>query len=149
MRTPLCIGGVVLLCLAVACSGDDDDDDESSCVPDDADGIANVDIKVELKVFDDRFEPAIVKTQNMSNVTLVLTNNGTRPHGFSIDCYPTPNARACPPQVCFPNEATIAPIAPGASATVAFPTPAYEAIYTYRSTADGDTALTTGQFILQ
>jgi hypothetical protein len=133
----------------VACSSDDDDDDESSCVPDDADGIANVDIAVALSVDDSTFAPAIVKTQNSSNVTLTLTNTGTRPHGFSVDCYPTPNARGCPAEVCFPNEATIAPIAPGASATVKFTTPAYEAIYTYRSTADGDGALATGQFILQ
>ena len=40
-------------------------------------------------------------------------------------------------------------IAPGASVTVKFTSPAVEGIYTYRSTADGDAALGTGQFILQ
>ena len=147
----LCLGAAALLCGLVACSSsdDDDDDDDNSCVPDDADGIANVDITVALAVDDAAFAPAVVKTQNSSVITLTLTNNGTRPHGFSVDCYPTPNQRGCPAEVCFPSEATVAPIAPGASATVKFTTPAYEAIYTYRSTAEGDSALATGQFILQ
>lgn len=149
MRRGLCLGATILFCVAAACRGDDDDGDENSCVPDDADGIANIDVNVELTVDDAAFAPAIVKTQNTSSITLTLTNKGTRPHGFAIDCHPTPNTRGCPPQICFPPEATVAPLAPGASATVKFTTPAYEAIYTYRSTAEGDSALATGQFILQ
>lgn len=145
---PLCVAFVAVMATLVAC-GSDDDDDDGSCVPDDADGVANVDITVALTVDDAAFAPAIITTQNSSNVTLTLTNNGTRPHGFTVDCFPTPNQRGCPAEVCFPTAATIPPIAPGASTTVKFATPAYEAIYTYRSTAEGDRALTTGQFILK
>lgn len=133
--------------LVVACSGDDTDDD--SCAPDDADGIVGVDITVALTVDDTTFSPAIVKTQNSSVVTLTLTNQGTRPHGFAIDCLETPNSRGCPARSCFPAEATISALAPGASVTVKFTSPAVEGIYTYRSTVDGDAALGTGQFILQ
>jgi hypothetical protein len=100
-------------------------------------------------VDDTGFAPPIVKVQNKSLLALTVTNRGTRPHGFSVDCLPTPNARGCPTQSCFPDDATIAPLAPGASKTVKLATPAVEGIYTYRSHADGDTALTTGQLILQ
>ena len=150
MKRFLSLGFTAVLCGVVACSSsDDDDDDDNSCVPDDADGVANVDQPVAVSVTDTGFEPAVITTQNTSNITLTLTNKGTRPHGFSVDCYPTPNQRGCPAEVCFPAEAEIAPIAPGATATTKFATPAYEAIYTVRSKADGDTALTTGQFILK
>ncbi len=138
------------LVLVAACGGSDDgDDDEDSCAPDDADGITNVDITVALTVDDAAFAPAIVKTQNSSIVTLTLTNKGTRPHGFTIDCLPTPNSRGCPTESCFPAEAKVDAIAPGATATVKFTSPAVEGIYTYRSTAEGDSTITTGQFILQ
>ncbi len=131
----------------IACSSDEESDDV--CAPDDADGIIGVDIAVALSVDDVTFAPAIVKTQNSSVVTLTLTNTGTRPHGFAVDCLPTPNSRGCPTQSCFPAEATVAPIAPGASTTVKFSNPAVEGIYTYRSTGEGDEALAKGQFILQ
>ena len=142
---------LALAAVLVACSSSDDDgdDDEDSCVPDDADGIVDQDITVALTVDDTTFGPAIVKTQNSSKVTLTLTNKGTRAHGFSIDCLPTPNQRGCPTESCFPAEAKVAPIAAGQTATVTFTSPAVEGIYTYRSTADGDSALATGQFILQ
>jgi hypothetical protein len=128
----------------LACGSDKSDD---SCKPDDADGIVNQNITVALKVDDTSFQPAIVKTQNSSTITLTLTNAGTKPHGFGVDCLATPNSNGCPTTSCFPAEATIAPVAPGASATVKFITPPVEGIYTYRSAAPGDTA--TGQFILQ
>jgi hypothetical protein len=130
----------VLLSLVLACSSDRDDD---VCKPDDADGIASVDITVALTIDDTSFQPSIVKTQNMSHVKLTLTNAGTKPHGFSVDCLPTPNSDGCPTSSCFPVEAKIDPIAPGQSAKVEFTTPAVEGIYTFRS----DEA--TGQFILQ
>ena len=138
---------IVAVLLVVACSSNGDEADV--CAPDDADGIVGVEISVALTVNDGAFAPAIIKTQNKSTVTLTVTNQGSRPHGFTIDCLPTPNSRGCPTESCFPPEATIAAIAPGASATVKLETPAVEGIYTYRSTAEGDAALTTGQFILQ
>jgi hypothetical protein len=134
---------VCVLLLLLSCSSDDDD----VCKPDDADGVVGVDITLVVKVDDASFQPAIVKTQNSSHVTLTLTNTGTKSHGFAVDCLPTPNGRGCPDRSCFPAEATIAPIAPGASTTVKFTSPVVEGIYIYRSTAEGDAA--TGQFILQ
>jgi hypothetical protein len=134
-----------LLVLLLGCSTSEGDEDV--CKPDDADGIVNVDVTVPITVDDTSFRPAIVKTQNASRVTLILTNAGTRPHGFALDCLPTPNDDGCPARSCFPAEATIAPIAPGTSATVVLSTPLVEGIYAYRSPAEGDVA--TGQFILQ
>jgi hypothetical protein len=131
--------------LVFACSSSDKADDP--CKPDDADGVVGVDITVAVTVDDTSFQPAIIKTQNTSMVTLTLKNTGTRPHGFAVDCLPTPNTKGCPTTSCFPPEATIAPIAPGASTTVKLKTPTVEGIYTYRSSAGGDSA--TGQFILQ
>src|SRR5262245_21627835 len=119
----------------LSCDADKSDD---ACKPDDADGIVNVDMSVAVKVDDTSFQPAIVKTQNRSNVTLTLTNAGTKPHGFGVDRLATPNSNNCPTTSCFPAEATIAPIAPGASVTVRLTTPPVEGIYTYRSTASGD-----------
>lgn len=139
------ISAAICLCIVPACSSDDSDDD--ACMPDDADGIASVDITVALAIDDTTFAPAIVKTQNTSVVTLTVTNTGTKPHGFAVDCLPTPNAKGCPTTSCFSAAATVPAIAPGSNATVKFTTPAVEGIYTYRSTGEGDTA--TGQFILQ
>jgi hypothetical protein len=136
-----------LLVALVACSSDGASAD--ACAPDDADGIVGVELTAQVTVDDHGFAPPIVKVQNKSLLSLTVTNAGTRPHGFSVDCLPTPNARGCPARSCFPDDATIAPLAPGASKTVKFATPAVEGIYTYRSRADGDAALTTGQLILQ
>lgn len=137
--------GLAVTGVLVACSSSDDDDD--SCTPDDADGIDNVALTVAVTVDDTGFQPTIIKTQNSSSITLTLTNKGTKPHGFAVDCLATPNARGCPTQSCFPNETTIATVAPGANATATFATPAVEGIYTFRSPVSGDSA--TGQFILQ
>src|SRR5262245_12994305 len=116
--------GLVLFC---GCSTSNDED---ACKPDDADGIVSVDMTVAVTVNDTSFQPAIIKTQNTSIVTLTLTNAGTHPHGFALDCLPTPNSRSCPTASCFPAAATIAPIAPGTSTTTKFMTPAVEGIYT-------------------
>ena len=57
--------------------------------------------------------PKIVTTQNSSTITLTLTNEGTTPHSFVVDCLPTPNSDGCPTKSCFPSEAKIEPLAPG------------------------------------
>lgn len=114
-----------------------------SCVPE-GDSVSGVDAKFVIVVDDDGFTPALVTAQDLSNVTLTLKNQGTRPHGFTVGCVPTPNDYGCPTQSCFADEATIAPIPPGGSATATFATPSIEDVYPFRSTADGDTQ--TGQF---
>ncbi len=117
------------------------------CSPGDADGIVGVSATFDLTVNDTTFAPTILKAQNRSGVTLTLTNAGTRPHGFAIDCLPTPNGNGCPATSCFGDAATIGPVAPDASATATFTTPNPEGIYTFRSDVPGDTQ--TGQFIVQ
>lgn len=86
----------------------------------------------------------IINTQNLSPVTLTLTNEGTRPHGFAVGCtsvcsgYPTLPA-GCSGTACFPAAATIAPIPPGTNKTVTFDTPRPDnVIYPFSSGAPGD-----------
>jgi hypothetical protein len=130
-----------ILAVAVACGCSSSNDDV--CAPDDADGVIGGDVTLALTAKDDAFEPTISKVQNLTNVTLTITNAGAKPHGFSIDCLATPNSNGCPAQSCFPAASTIAPIAPGGTVTLTFAVPRVEGIYTFRS----DVA--TGQLIVQ
>jgi hypothetical protein len=127
-----------------ACSGDDAGD---KCELEDADGIIGGAYTFALRVDDQRFDPIILAGQNRAVVTLTLTNAGTMPNGFRIDCLPTPNDDGCATQSCFPEAHAIAPIAPGMSATVEFKIPEVEGIYTYRTLPGDDRR--TGQFIIQ
>jgi hypothetical protein len=125
--------------------------DAGACAAPDEDGIAGVPAVFHLYVNDDAFyrggdagTSPILTAENRSTVQLTLTNTGTRPHDFSIDCYPTPNTMGCPAQSCFPPTASIPSLAPGASATITFMTPRLDGvIYTFRSNLSGDTQ--TGQ----
>lgn len=134
---------------SVACSSSDDDASDDKCVPDDADGIIDEPANPLLTVTDTKFAPAIITTQNSSTVTLTLRNEGTTPHGFVVDCLPTPNGDGCPAQSCFPAEAKIDPIDPGDEATVTFETPLVEGIYEFHSGVAEDAGLARGQFIIQ
>jgi hypothetical protein len=111
------------------------------------DGISGGTYKLVLTVTDDGFEPIILKAQDNATVTLTLANEGTRPHDFVVDCIPTPNGEGCPSMSCFPDEANIGPLEPGASATTTFVAPHPEGIYVFRSDLPGDTQ--TGQFVVQ
>jgi hypothetical protein len=126
------------------CSGEDEGD---KCELEDADGIIGGSYTFALRVDDQKFVPIIIPAQNSADVTLTLTNQGTAPAGFSIDCLPTPNDDGCATEACFPESHAVAPIAAGASETVEFKIPEVEGIYTYRALA-GDNART-GQFIVQ
>ena len=117
------------------------------CGPGDQDGVAGGSYAFDLTVTDDAFQPSILKAQNDATVTLTLTNTGTKPHDFVIDCLATPNGNGCPTTSCFPVSAVIAAVAPGATATATFVTPLPEGIYVFRSDPPGDTQ--TGQFIVQ
>jgi hypothetical protein len=111
---------------------------QSSLGGSDSDGISGGDAGFALTVTDDAFLPAILKCQNLANVTLTMTNAGTRRHDFVVQCMGS---------ACFPDAASIPPLAPDASATATFVAPYTEGIYTFRSDLPGDTQ--TGQFILQ
>lgn len=117
------------------------------CKPAEPDGINGGTAALAVSVSDTAFTPAILKAENLATVTLTLTNTGTKPHGFAVQCIPVPAVSGCPATSCFPNAATIAPIAPSAKATVTFLVPNPEGIYNFGSSAPSDTM--TGQFVVQ
>lgn len=137
--------GLLAIVAATACSHPDEGEDV--CALDDADGIVGGDYTFEVSVNDVAFTPVILKAQNDALVTLTLTNTGTTPHNLVVDCLPTPNDNGCPTEACFPDEAKIAALEPGESASTTFLTPLPEGIYDFRSDLAGDTQ--SGQFILQ
>lgn len=100
-------------------------------------------------------EPNIT-AENVASVQLTLTNVGTRPHDFVIQCQPTPNTNGCTTQSCFPADASIPSLKPGEKATRSFVTPIHEGNYPFISDLPGDTTagpdggLTglVGQFVL-
>jgi hypothetical protein len=139
---------LALLALGPGCSHSSDDDDQA-CTPDDADGIISEPARLVVTVTDREFSPKILAAQNSSDITLTLENQGTSPHGFVIDCLPTPNTDGCPTESCFPSESQVEPLAPGESATITFETPLVEGIYDFRSDVSEDAQLTPGQFIVQ
>jgi hypothetical protein len=110
---------------------------------DDQNGVSGGTYAFAVTVDDVGFSPPIVTTENLAMVTLTLTNAGTKPHGFAI---------ACVDGRCFPDAATIQPLAPHATATTNFATPRYETIYPFRSNAMDDSAegdMHVGQFIIK
>jgi hypothetical protein len=118
----------------VSCGGQGGD----TCRPDDADGVIGGRVTFDLTVDDTGFSPSILPAQNQTVVTLTLHNVGTKPHGFVIDCMPTPNDDGCPAESCFPAQAALGSVEPGASATTEFVTPNPEGIYYYHSDLPGD-----------
>jgi hypothetical protein len=129
----------------------------SNCFPD-SDGINDVPSTIDIVVDDTGFYAGspdsgaltdagmktVITTQNASTVTLTLTNAGTVPHGFEVDCpsvlptYPDLPS-GCSSMACFPSESAIAPIAPGTSATVTFVTPTPDnLLFPFKSSAPGD-----------
>lgn len=118
-----------------------------SCGSADQDGINGGNFVFDVTVDDDAFAPRELPAENLANVKLTLTNKGTRPHDFVVECMPTPNDNGCPTTSCFPDAAAIPPLAPDASTTRMFVTPNPEGTYTFRSNLPGDTQ--TGQFIVQ
>jgi hypothetical protein len=126
-----------------------------TCYPDN-DGINDQTYTIDIAVNDTGFTSTggddagaknIIATQNSSQVILKLTNNGTKPHGFTVGCisvcssYPT-LPTGCSPLACFPSNSTIAPITAGTSASVTFVTPVPDGlIYPFSSGAPGDDAV--------
>ena len=136
---------LALTALSLACSSSDD----KACTPNDADGIIDQPENPRLTVSDTEFVPKIVTAQNTSTITLTLVNEGTRRHGFVVDCKKTPNDDGCPTQSCFPSAAAIPPIDPGTELTVEFESPLVEGIYDFHSDQPEDAELEAGQFIIQ
>ncbi len=134
---------------------DDDDDNNGSCIPDDQDGVIGGNNTVKLYVTDTGFNVGTkdsgqpnIAVQNRANVTLTITNAGTRPHGFTVGCRPTDLPAECnQPTSCFPTAANVAAIAPGDSVTITFQTPVVEGEYKFTSDEPGDEELV-GEFVL-
>jgi hypothetical protein len=144
-----------------AASGDAASGDDAAggdCFPDN-DGVTGnpTPYIFDVMVNDTGFSKMLLTTQNSSPVMLTLTNTGTKPHGFKVECtsvtpaYPTVPA-GCPTTACFPAGSTIAPLAPGASTTVTFMTPIPDSlIYPFNSNEPDDSnvpALNDGQWSL-
>lgn len=126
------------------------------CVPNDQDGVIGGVNTVLLTVSDAAFAVGGVGSgstqrnitiQNSSNVTLTLTNVGTRPHAFVVECIATDLPAGCAKTSCFPGAANISAVAPGDSATTKFTVPVIEGAYPFFSDAPGDEALL-GQFVI-
>jgi len=158
-RSFLSLAGVVCLahCGSSPSAGSSASGDGGDCYPDN-DGITNVPETVDVVVDDRGFYPGspdsgayadagmktVIATQNSSTVTFTLTNRGTQPHGFEVECtsvlsvYPSLPA-GCSSTACFPSDSTIAPLAPGATKTVTFVTPVPDNLnYPFKSSAPGD-----------
>jgi hypothetical protein len=102
-------------------------DAQLTCFPD-HDGISGCQATIFATVDDTTFSKTVFSSQNYSIVSLMLTNKGSKPHGFEVECtstlpgYPGLSA-SCPQVSCFPSDSTIAPLAPGDSKTVTFLAP--------------------------
>ena len=150
-RSSLVLRRALLLAAAAlnfACSGMDESQNDA-CTPEDADGVISEPATLLLTVTDTNFAPIVLTTQNSSEITLTLRNDGTTPHGFVVDCRPTPNDDGCPTQSCFPSESQIELVVPGEQATVVFETPLVEGLYDFRSGVAEDADLGGGQFLVQ
>jgi hypothetical protein len=148
---------LAVLALTLACSSPEERaGDGGACFPD-ADGVTGGSYTIDLTVDDDGFSKRVLDTQNDSTVTLTLTNAGSLPHGFELECvdvtpeYPKLPA-GCPPVTCFPDASTIGPLMPGESHAVTFVTPATDnLIYPFKSSAPDDAtvpSLNEGQWSL-
>jgi hypothetical protein len=138
------LAALTLAAMVVGCSSNKDTGD--SCTPDDADGFVGGPVTILLTVDDTAFSRTSLTYENLSNVTMTLTNMGTKPHDFTVSCLATPNNLGCPTKSCFTG-ANIPALDPGASATVMYTLPLVEGDYPYRSDLPGDEALT-GDFNL-
>ncbi len=168
VKIPVLFG--LLLTGVTACSSSASDNGDS-CNPGDQDGVtgatSGTDV-VLVSVNDTEFtvggvdsgstEPNIA-VQNVTTVMLTLTNTGTKPHGMQIACIPTGLPAGCPTASCFPGNANIPALAPGASATATYVTPAVEGAYQFTDpasdvdggvpeAADGGVIGPVGEFVL-
>jgi hypothetical protein len=150
LRTSRGAALAVLLLLLVAMSGCSNADIGTGgpCAPPDQDGVIGGKHEVLLNVSDTSFAVGGVDSgssernitiQNKSRVTLTLTNVGSTPHSFVIQCIPSGLAAGCETRSCFPDEASIPAVQPGGKVTTTFVVPAVEGAYPFTSDVAGDT----------
>ena len=86
-----------------------------------------------------------ISIQNATNVTLTLTNTGTKPHDMTVSCIPTGLPASCMnPTSCFPMAANIGSLDPGMSTTVTFLAPVVEGTYQFVSDIGDDSTTDAG-----
>jgi hypothetical protein len=161
MLTPLLLLSVVLVhCSSSSAGGGTSGGDGGDCYPDN-DGVNNMPQTIDLVVDDTGFYSGspdsgivsdagmknVITTQNSSTVTLTLTNMGTKPHGFEVECtsvtpaYPDLPA-GCSSTACFPSDSTITALAAGASKSVTFVTPVPDnLLYPFKSSESSDSTV--------
>ena len=123
---------LLLGCLA-ACGCASKGESLDVCVPDDLDGVIGGQAAFVLTGDEAGFSPRILSAQNRAEVTLTLINASGSALGFFVECLKTPNDDGCPTESCFPESATIEPIAPGESQVAVFEVPLVEGTYTISS----------------
>jgi hypothetical protein len=79
-----------------------------------------------------------ITAQNLGQITLTLTNTGTKPHDMKIGCLPSGLPAGCAAISCFPADANIATLKPQESVTTSFVSPAVEGAYPFFSDEPGD-----------
>ena len=139
--------GIFVILLATGCS----QSTAATCRPGDQDGVIGVHVTRLVSVNDDTFAVGglpnadsglapqrNITIQNLSTLTLTLTNVGTKPHDLVFHCIPSGLPAGCPATSCFPSSANVPTIAPGESATTRFTTPAVEGPYPFTSDEPGD-----------
>jgi hypothetical protein len=156
LRVNLVLCGAALLCACSSSPSSATTGDGGACFPDN-DGLSGGNDIEDLTVDDTGFSRLVLNTENSDTITFTLTNMGTKPHGFEVECTSVlpgyPNLPAgCPSMSCFPANSTIPPIEPGASVTITFITPvADNLIYPFKSSEPSDSAvpgLNNGQWSL-
>jgi hypothetical protein len=148
------VPGLLLVMAGCGCSATDNG--ASGCTPDDKNGQVGGKNTVLLTVSDTAFAVGGVDSgstqrnitiENSSEVALTLTNVGTKPHSFVVQCIPSELPAGCSQTSCFPKEANIPAVEPGGSASATFNVPAVEGVYPFSSDLPGDETLV-GQFVL-
>jgi hypothetical protein len=137
VRACFSIAALALLLAPAGCGGPS----SGACGAGDQNGMSGGTYTFDLTVDDTGFHPLVLSAENDATVTLTITNMGTRPHDFVLQCLPTPNGSGCPAQSCFPGEASVPSVSaidPGKTVTVTFDTPKPEGIYPFRSDLPGD-----------
>jgi hypothetical protein len=121
-------------------------DAAGACFPN-REGVFGGNFTVDLTVNDTGFSTAVLGSTSDAQVTLTLTNYGTKPHGFEVDCASvafaySPAIPGCPTTSCFPASSTIRPLAPGASQTITFEAPSPDGLdYPFKSSEPADSTV--------
>jgi plastocyanin len=83
-RIPLLVAALVLLLAVAACGGYGDDKKSAEGTTTTIGGVSGEAGKVEVEMYDDYFEPTVLKGTPGQKVTIELKNAGERAHTFTV-----------------------------------------------------------------